>query len=94
MTNHAAPSLSKFVSGLRRRNPGRQEFVRAVQEVITDVLPHIAGEPNIGRWQILRRIAQLDRVISFRAVWQNDKGDVCVHPGWRVQHAGGRNRHD
>jgi glutamate dehydrogenase (NADP+) len=83
LTEHV--DLGRFVDGVKRRNPGQPEFVQAVQEVAEDIFDFIADKEQYHRWQILRRIAEPDRVVSFRVCWQDDKGDIRVQRGWRVQ---------
>jgi glutamate dehydrogenase (NADP+) len=77
--------LEKFMAGVRRRNPGQEEFAQAVQEVAEDVFDFIKDKEEYHEYQILRRIAEPDRVVSFRVCWQDDKGDIRVQRGWRVQ---------
>jgi glutamate dehydrogenase (NADP+) len=82
-----APTLRAFMTGLEQRNPGQPEYLQAVHEVVADVLPLVREEPAYRREEILRRIAEPDRVISFRVVWQDDAGQRRVERGWRVQHS-------
>ncbi len=77
--------LQQFMDGVRRRNPGEVEFHQAVYEVAMNVFDFIADKEVYHEYQILRRIAEPDRVVSFRVCWEDDKGDVRVHRGWRVQ---------
>jgi glutamate dehydrogenase (NADP+) len=77
--------LSGFIEGVKRRNPGQAEFVQAVQEVAEDIFDFIEDKEQYHRWQILRRIAEPDRVVSFRVVWQDDNNNIRVQRGWRVQ---------
>src|SRR4028119_1641715 len=77
--------LSGFIEGVKRRNPGQPEFVQAVQEVAEDIFEFIADKEQYHRWQILRRIAEPDRVVSFRVVWQDDNNNIRVQRGWRAQ---------
>ncbi len=77
--------LEGFMAGVERRNPGQIEFVQAVREVAQDIFEFIADKEDYHRYQILRRIAEPDRVISFRVCWQDDAGAVRVQRGWRVQ---------
>jgi glutamate dehydrogenase (NADP+) len=77
--------LEGFIDGVKRRNPGQSEFIQAVTEVAQDVFPFIEGKEEYHRWQILRRIAEPDRVVSFRVVWQDDNNNIRVQRGWRVQ---------
>ena len=77
--------LAGFMEGVRKRNPGQTEFVQAVQEVAQDIYEFIADKENYHAAQILRRIAEPDRVVSFRVCWEDDNHNVRVQRGWRVQ---------
>ncbi len=77
--------LHQFIEGVRRRNPGQPEFVQAVQEVAEDVFDYIKDKVEYHEYQILRRIAEPDRVVSFRVCWEDDAGNIRVQRGWRVQ---------
>ncbi len=74
-----------FMEGGKRRNPGQPEFVQAVQEVAEDIFDFIADKEEYHAQQILRRIAEPDRVVSFRVCWEDDNGNIRVQRGWRVQ---------
>jgi len=77
--------LERFIAGVSKRNPGQPEFVQAVQEVAEDIFEFIADKAAYHEYQILRRIAEPDRVMSFRVCWEDDKGNIRVQRGWRVQ---------
>src|SRR5882757_3702658 len=77
--------LERFVHGVERRNPGQPEFVQAVHEVASDIFDFIQGKKAYHEYQILRRIAEPDRIISFRVCWEDDKNNIRVQRGWRVQ---------
>ena len=77
--------LAGFMEGVKKRNPGQTEFVQAVQEVAQDIYEFIADKEKYHSAQILRRIAEPDRVISFRVCWEDDAHNVRVQRGWRVQ---------
>ncbi len=77
--------LNTFVEGVKKRNPGQPEFVQAVQEVAEDIYDFMEDKEAYHKAQILRRIAEPDRVISFRVCWQDDAGNVRVQRGWRIQ---------
>ena len=83
ITNHV--NLEEFMNGLRRRNPGETEFHQAVYEVAANVFDFIADKEIYHEMQILRRIAEPDRIISFRVCWQDDNGNIRVNRGYRVQ---------
>jgi glutamate dehydrogenase (NADP+) len=74
-----------FMEGLRKRNPGQTEFHQAVHEVSKPIFDYIADKPVYHEYQIMRRIAEPDRVISFRVCWEDDEGNIRVNRGWRVQ---------
>ncbi len=86
--------LSGFMEGVQRRNPGQPEFVQAVQEVAQDIFGFIDGKEEYHRWQILRRIAEPDRVVSFRVVWEDDNNNIRVQRGWRVQNNNAKGKSD
>jgi glutamate dehydrogenase (NADP+) len=77
--------LPTFIEGVKKRNPGQPEFVQAVQEVAEDIFEFIEDKEQYHSQQILRRIAEPDRVISFRVCWEDDKGNIRVQRGYRVQ---------
>jgi glutamate dehydrogenase (NADP+) len=77
--------LKDFVDGVAARNPGQDEFIQAVHEIAKDILPFIEDKPKYQTAQILRRIAEPDRVVSFRVCWEDDNNHIRVQRGWRVQ---------
>ena len=77
--------FADFMEGVKRRNPHQNEFVQAVQEVAEDIFDFIADKEEYHRQQILRRITEPDRVVSFRVCWEDDAGNIRVQRGWRVQ---------
>src|ERR1700688_2796256 len=85
MASSGHVDLSAFIAGVKRRNPGQDEFVQAVQEVAEDIFDFIQDKEQYHEYQILRRIAEPDRVVRFRVCWEDDNGDIRVQRGWRVQ---------
>lgn len=86
MSREKVPSLDEFIAGVEKRNPGQPEFLQAVKEVAADVLPYIEQHPHYNELQLLERISEPERVISFRVTWQDDAGHIRVNRGYRVQH--------
>ncbi|MEM6638968.1 MAG: NADP-specific glutamate dehydrogenase [Pseudomonadota bacterium] len=78
-------NLEEFMQGVEKRNPGQIEFIQAVHEVAQDIFDFIADKEEYHEAQILRRIAEPDRVVSFRVCWEDDNHNVRVQRGWRVQ---------
>ncbi|MBT8137730.1 MAG: NADP-specific glutamate dehydrogenase [Gammaproteobacteria bacterium] len=81
----SSPHLEQFMEGLQRRNPGESEFHQAVHEVAASVIPYIDEHPEYRDEQILERLAEPDRIVIFRVAWEDDKGNVRVNRGYRVQ---------
>jgi len=73
------------MEGVAARNPGEPEFHQAVHEVAMNIIPFIADKPEYKDLRILERMTEPDRVISFRVVWEDDKGELRVNRGFRVQ---------
>lgn len=78
-------NLDQFMAGLKRRNPDEREFHQAVYEVAANVFDYISDKEIYHQWQILRRIAEPDRIIIFRVCWEDDNGNIRVNRGYRVQ---------
>ena len=70
---------------LLKGTPGQPEFVQAVYEVASTIFPYISDKPQYHENQILERMAEPERVISFRVPWTDDDGNIRTNRGWRVQ---------
>ena len=57
--------LATFIDGVKRRNPGQPEFAQAVQEVAEDIFDFIQDKEQYHKYQILRRIAEPDRLQAW-----------------------------
>ena len=80
-----AKTLVSFMEGLEKRNPGETEFHQAVLEVAETIFPFISGNKEYQDARILERIAEPDRIFTFRVCWEDDQGNIRVNRGWRVQ---------
>jgi glutamate dehydrogenase (NADP+) len=78
--------VPKFMHWLEQRNPGEVEFHQAVYEVGINVLPYLREHPEYMEAAIFGRMTEPDRIVSFRVVWEDDKGKVQINRGYRVQH--------
>ena len=85
MARHEVITAEQFMDEVREHNPGQTEFHQAVYEVAKPIFDYIADKPKYHEYQIMRRIAEPDRVVSFRVCWEDDAGVVRVNRGWRVQ---------
>ena len=77
--------INRFMAGLIRRNPGQLEFHQAVYEVADKVLPFMKTNKKYLNQSILERMTVPDRIIIFRVCWEDDKGNIRVNKGYRVQ---------
>lgn len=80
-----ADKIEDFMSNIRRRNPGEPEFHQAVGEVVASVYPFIESHPVYKNANILERVTEPDRIVSFRVVWEDDAGNIKVNRGYRIQ---------
>ncbi|MFP5411486.1 MAG: NADP-specific glutamate dehydrogenase [Gammaproteobacteria bacterium] len=78
-------SLPEFLERLKARDPAQPEFHQAVKEVFESIWPFIQANPKYQRDALLERLAEPERVIMFRVPWVDDKGQVHVNRGFRVQ---------
>jgi glutamate dehydrogenase (NADP+) len=83
--SHKNPSVAAFMAKVEARNPHEPEFLQAVLEVAETVIPFIEDHPKYSVAKVLERIAEPERVIMFRVPWMNDKGEVEVNRGFRIQ---------
>ena len=77
--------IKDFMTELVKKNPGETEFHQAVQEVVESVMPFIEKNPRYQEAKILERIVEPERVIMFRVPWQDDKNEVQVNRGFRIE---------
>lgn len=70
---------------VRKRNAGEPEFLQAVTEVIESLQPVLDRNPKYAEKRILERLVEPERQILFRVPWQDDKGDIHVQRGFRIE---------
>lgn len=85
LSGKAETEVSRFVEGVDARNPHQPEFLQAVAEVASTVMPFILEHPAYKAHKILERLTEPDRVLTFRVCWQDDNGDVQMNRGYRAQ---------
>lgn len=85
MSNMFEVQVNDFMAKLVAKNPGEAEFHQAVQEVVESLVPFIEENPQYKQAKILERIAEPERVIMFRVAWLDDKGQIQVNRGFRIQ---------
>ena len=77
--------VSTLMAEVKAKNPGELEFHQAVQEVVESLTLVLDRDPRYRKAKIVERIIEPERVIMFRVPWQDDKGEIHVNRGFRVQ---------
>lgn len=77
--------ISAFMKEVEERNGHEPEFMQAVQEVAETVIPYIVSQDIYHGKNILMRMVEPERGITFRVAWVDDQGEICVNRGYRIQ---------
>ncbi|MBN1526646.1 MAG: NADP-specific glutamate dehydrogenase [Candidatus Omnitrophica bacterium] len=77
--------VEEFMKGVISKNPDQPEFHQAVREVAESVMPFIEKNPKYLENRILDRITEPERVIMFRVPWLDDKNQIQVNRGYRIE---------
>ncbi len=77
--------VQEFMDMVKAKNPGEIEFHQAVEEVVTSLMPFIDKNPKYKKHKILERLVEPERVIMFRVPWIDDKGEIQINRGFRIQ---------
>ena len=77
--------IDAFITKVEAANPNEPEFKQAVQEVAESVIPFIENNPKYQGKSLLERIVEPERTIMFRIPWTDDKGNIHVNKGYRVE---------
>jgi glutamate dehydrogenase (NADP+) len=80
-------TLPAFLEYVGRGNPGQPEYLQAVTEVMESLWPYIEQHPKYAEQGLLERLVEPERVVLFRVSWIDDKGQVRVNRGYRIQHS-------
>jgi len=70
---------------IRARNPGEDEFHQAVREVLESLGPVLVKHPEFAEQKIIERVSEPERQIIFRVPWQDDRGEIHINRGFRVE---------
>ena len=77
--------LSAIYDNVLRRNPGETEFHQAVREVLESIGPVLGKHPEYAETKVIERICEPERQIIFRVPWEDDRGEVHINRGFRVE---------
>ena len=78
-------NINQFMEMVKLRNPSETEFHQAVHEVIESLWDFLQVNPHYMHAKILDRIIEPERVIQFRVPWRNDRGEIEINRGFRVE---------
>ena len=85
MKKFAKNYVEKFMDELVAKNPGEKEFHQAVREVVESVADYVVEYPHLMDQKILERMVEPERVVMFRVPWTDDRGEIHINRGFRVQ---------
>lgn len=85
MENQVRKYVGAFMENIIAKNPAEKEFHQAVAEVVESLAPYIVRNPQLMKMKVLERIAEPERVIMFRVPWLNDRGEIEINKGYRIQ---------
>ena len=80
-------SLHDCLNSVAEHNPGQPEFMQAVTEVMESIWPFIAENPRYSENGLLDRLVEPERAIIFRVPWTDDRNQIQVNRGYRIQHS-------
>ncbi|OOR88103.1 glutamate dehydrogenase [Moraxella caviae] len=78
-------TIQSAIEKVQQNYAHQPEFIQAVEEVAMTIGKVYADNPKYEEFKVFERLCEPDRIISFRVNWENDKGEVQVNRGWRVQ---------
>ena len=78
-------NVEKIIQDLERRHPGEPEYIQAVKEVLLSIKDVYNQHPEFEKAKLIERLVEPERIITFRVPWTDDKGEVHVNIGYRVQ---------
>ena len=85
MINNVKEIVEKVIADVKVKNPGQEEFYQTVEEVFTSLIPVLEKNPAYVDEKILERLVEPERQIMFRVPWIDDKGEIQINRGFRVQ---------
>src|SRR5499427_9614935 len=77
--------IESVMISVKAKNPAEPEFHQAVQEVFDSLRPVLGKHPEYLSAKILERIVEPERIITFRVPWVDDRGEVQINRGFRIE---------
>ncbi|HKK09737.1 MAG TPA: NADP-specific glutamate dehydrogenase [Bacteroidales bacterium] len=85
MANVLEQKVNDFMAKVIAKNPSEVEFHQAVHEVVESLIPYIEENPKYKEAKVLERMIEPERVVLFRVPWIDDKGEIQVNKGFRIE---------
>ena len=77
--------VQNLMNALEAKHPGEREYLQAVREVLLSIEDVYAKHPEFEKAKIIERMVEPDRISTFRVAWTDDRGNVQVNLGYRIQ---------
>lgn len=77
--------INSILSSLEAKHPGESEYIQAVREVLISIEEVYNQHPEFEKARIIERLVEPDRIFSFKIPWVDDRGNIQVNLGFRVQ---------
>lgn len=77
--------VQKIMQSLEQKHPGEKEYLQAVREVLLSIEDVYNKHPEFEKAKLIERLVEPERIITFRVPWVDDKGEIQVNLGYRVQ---------
>ena len=84
-TKNSLVFVKDFMKSVRARDPRQPEFHQAVEEVAESLADYLLTNPRYIQSKVLERMVEPERVILFRVPWMDDRGNIHVNRGYRVE---------
>ena len=78
-------NIEKLIQSLEAKHPGEHEYLQAVKEVLVTIEEEYNQHPEFEKAKIAERLVEPDRIFTFKVPWVDDRGDVQVNLGYRIQ---------
>lgn len=77
--------VERIMQDLERKHPGESEYLQAVKEVLISIKDVYNQHPEFEKAKLIERLVEPERIITFRVPWVDDKGEIHINIGYRVQ---------
>lgn len=78
--------LKKIIADVEAKNPAQPLYIQAAKEVLETIVDFVNENPKYDKYAIVERLLEPERILKFKVTWVDDKGQIHVNRGYRVQH--------